>query len=162
MNNALELRSEDHIHEDDREKERPDELIECAFKLFSPARDGGRVGRWQVHPSHFLSQRLEPIRKRVTRSRLDRCSQAHLPLAIEPVDARRSCGRDDLHQIVEAGEFSVLTRDVEPGNRRGIVPLSFAQANLHVVIVVNRLVVKPRDPLVSADHQTKRARYVLS
>src|SRR6266404_8123390 len=61
VNNALELRGEDHVHEDDREKKRPDELVERPFKLASASRHRSRVSGRQIHTGHFLAKCVEPI-----------------------------------------------------------------------------------------------------
>ena len=102
MDQALELRRQDHVHEDDRQHEGPEELAEGALQLAAAAGDGRRVGGRQVHLVDRLLQRLEPVGQRVAGR--DAGAQAHLPLAVQAVDAG---GRG---LLVEGDEVAELDR----------------------------------------------------
>ena len=49
MEQAFKLRGEDHIHEDHREREGEQKLIERPFELTAAADDGGGVSGGHVH-----------------------------------------------------------------------------------------------------------------
>ena len=67
VDQALELRRQDHVHEDDRQQERPEELVEGALQLAAAAGDRDGVRRRQVHLARPGAQRLEAVGQGVAR-----------------------------------------------------------------------------------------------
>ncbi len=153
MDDALELRSEDHVHEDDGEQQRPDELPIGAGELAAAAGDGGGVGRRQVHLLYRLAQRFQPVRQR--KARPHGRSQAHLALPVHAVDAG---GRDLLFQgdeIAELVELAAAAGDEEGEDRSRIVAHAVGQSELDVVVVVDPGVVEAGNLIVAAHHQAQ-------
>ena len=136
MDQALELRGQDHVHEDDREHEGEEEFAEGAFQLAAAAGDGassrpggrfissaacaappgGRPGR---------SPGPTPARRLTCRWRSSRSMR-------EAVVASSS-----LHQVVEPHEPARCRRHVEPPDGVRVVARPLGEPQLHVVVVVD-------------------------
>src|SRR5262249_61012274 len=90
----------------------------------------------------------------------------------------RRCAHD-LHQAVQAHEAAAgrqsnlsgstggdvvaggIARDVEPRDYAEVAAVRVDQADRHVVVVVHAVVVKARDLIVAAHHQSERGRDLL-
>src|SRR3977135_911486 len=121
MNRALELRSEDHIHENDREQEGPQKLNKRFFQLPPAAGDSGRISRQEVHRSNGLTQGLKPV----SQGKARRYAGAHrgLSLTIESIDARRTEVLLDINQAVQAYQSAARRWHIKPRDRRGILTI---------------------------------------
>ena len=140
MNGALVLRGEDHIHEDHREEERPQELVEGAFQFAAAAGHTCRVAGRQVHLFDGFPNGLNAISERVTGG--DRSAQADGSLAVKAIDARCVHGVDDAHQVVQPHEATAAAGNVKARERIGIVPKTFGESKLHIIDAVDRRIVK--------------------
>ena len=158
MNDALELRSENHVHESNRQKERPDEFHQSAFHLAASSGDGSRIRCRHVHVRRCFPQRVESVRQGVTRRH--RGPQRNNPLPINPVDSRWTSVFFDRHQIVEAHQTAARRGHVETRDGRRIAAIAIAQAQLDVVVFIHRRVAEARDLVVAANHQTQGIRNV--
>ena len=154
VDQALELRRQDHVHEDHGQQEDPEELDERLLELSGPARDGRDVAGGQVHLRGRLLERVHPVGLAVAGR--DDAAEPVLALALRPVDARRRLVARDLDEVVQpdepaAGRHADLrrraergrrarraARDVEPRDRGRVAPVRRAQAELDVVVLVER------------------------
>ena len=135
MNRALELRGENHVHEDDREHEGPEELCERAFEFAPLAGDGGRVGRRHVHLGGGMFQSFDAVGERVAGR--DRGAQRDLTLTVESVNARGADVALDLDEVVEAYEPAARGRDEEATEYVRVVAVALCEAQLNVVRLVD-------------------------
>ena len=177
VDEAFELRGENHVHEGEREHEDPQELGEGLLHLLRLAGDEGRVGRRQVHRRHLALDRVDPVR--LAEARGDACAQAHLALPVRAVDARGRGRAHNLHEVVEAHEAAArrqphlggragggvgrqgVARHVEARDHRQVVAVGVEQPHRHVVVIVDVVVVEARDLIITAHHQAQRRRDLL-
>ena len=153
MNEALELRGENHVHENHGEQKGVHEFAKGLFHFASAARDArGEAGR-HVQIFRRGAQGFEAVGERVAGR--DRGAQADLALAVEAVDARGGEAGDDLHEVVEAHHAAALLRDVEARDGGRVVAVPFAQAELDIVVLVDARVAVARDVLIAADHEAQ-------
>ena len=151
MDQALVLRGEDHVHEDDREDECGDEFGEGPLQLAPAPGDRGGVARRQPEPRRRLLQGLQPVCEAVARS--DGSPQAHLPLPVEPVDARRRLGALEGHDVVEAHRRPVSPRDEQARDPVRPHPVPLVEPQRDIVVLVRGRIEEARHSLVASDHQ---------
>ena len=159
VDRALELRGEDHVHEDDREQEGPDELVERALKLAPLAGDGRRVGGGHVHLGGGAAERLDAVGHRVAGR--DRGAQGDLALAVEAVDARGRVLAPETDEVVETYQPAARRGDEEAAERARVVAVALGEPEFNVVGFGDRGVVEARHLVVAADHDAKAVGDVL-
>ena len=153
VDDALELRRQDHVHEDHRQRERPQELHERLLEfLAAPADRHGVAGR-QVHLGRCASNRGKAVGQ--GEAGRDVAAHARVALPVQPIHARRAGGLLDGDQVVEANQAAVARGHEQPADRRDVPAIAIAQAQLHVVVVVDRHVAVAGDLVVAADQQAQ-------
>ena len=158
MHQAFELRGQDHIHEDDREQERPEKLAKRRIQLAPPSRDPRCVSRRKIQVLRFSPQRLQSISQRITRR--DGCAHTHLPLPVQAIDARCGIRRHECDKIVQSNQPPIRPGHEKARDFSGSIPLPFLQPQLHFIRVVHSRIVKAGHTLVPAHHDAQGCRNV--
>ncbi len=154
MNRAFVLRSEDHVHENNRQEHRPDEFVIGAGQLAPASGNGGRVPGRKVHLPYGPMQGFQAIAER--KSRRDLGAQACLALAVEAVDARSAAGGFNLYQVVEPDQAGAPPGHIKPRDGVDTIAITRRQPQLHIVFFIDAGVMKAGHFLVAADHQAER------
>ena len=136
-------------------QEGPGELAARPLQFPASAGHCGRVSGRQSDPLDLRPQRSDAVRLCVARR--DAGAQLDLALSIEPVDPRRTHGRHELHEAVEAHQTASGPRHIEARDRLRVAAILGRQPQLDVVVIVHLRVAEARDPLVATDHQSQRA-----
>ena len=134
---ALELRRQDHVHENDRQQERPDETAERCLQLARRARRSS----WNSRPAS--SSAAASTRRASRRSASAKPGATAARKLTCRCRSRRSMreglvSRDELDQIVEPHQSAALARHIEPRDRRGSLRFLSCKPQLHVVVFVHR------------------------
>ena len=99
MDQVLELRGQHQVHEDERQGERPAEVVKRALQLAAAARDArGEAGR-QAHLLGRRAEGLDAVGQRVAGRHVG--PHRRHPLAVDAVDARRGFGVVEAHDVVQ-------------------------------------------------------------
>ena len=159
LHHALELRREDHVHEQHGQQEGDDELGEGLLEFLRAARDGGAVLRPHAELVGRCAQHTDAFAEGVARG--DRAAQAVLALAVEAVDARGALRRHDLDEVVEADRRARASRHHQPPELVDVGAIDLLQPQAHVVLLVEHRVTEAAHLTVAADHQPQRERHVL-
>jgi hypothetical protein len=123
MNETLKLRSQNHVHEHQRQQKYPNEFAESRVQLTRITRHRGSVRRGEIHLCGRRVQRFDPICQRVTGRHVS--AERGCPFAI------------DVYEIVEPHQLTSRGRNGQAFDRLK-VPVAFRQAQLHVVVFINR------------------------
>ena len=150
---TLELRSQNHVHEDDRQEKGPEKLHEGLFQFAATPGYPAGVGGRHVEFSGGRAQDLEAVGQGVARRHGS--PQTDRALAIDTVDTRGALGADDIHNIIETHQAAALARHVEAGDGFRILAIGGTQAELHIIVFVHGWVTVARHPIVATHHQAQ-------
>src|SRR6185369_6358624 len=153
MDSTFKLRREDHVHEEDREDECPDELGKSSFKFPCPTRNTRGVSRWQIHFARRFAQCIDSVSQ--CKARSYRSANRDLAFAIESINSRGTCVASDLDQVVEPDKPTARGRYVQTTDCADVVAIMFSQSELHVVIFIRLIISIPGSLFLPANHQTQ-------
>ena len=139
MDEALELGREDHVHEEERQREGDDEVGHRVVEVLRlPDELPAVVGR-QVERLHERGQVVDPLAERLS---LEVGRHDHLPLPGESFDRARSLRLLEVGNVPQFHHANARLRrgHREPGDVGRIVPESPVGAEPDVVLLVGLLV----------------------